>query len=191
MFKTFKGLFIGFIIGCFAGFLVAQNITLPWVTKPTSIAKNFQECASLGYPVMESYPRQCRDSVGNQFTEHIGNELEKQDLIQLSSPRPNEIISSPLNLEGQARGSWFFEASAPVVLVDWDGKIIAERFITAEGEWMTEKFVPFKGSLSFISPFKNGDPEFMKNGTLIVKKDNPSGLPEHDDALEIPIRFAK
>jgi len=25
------------------------------------------------------------------------------------------------------------------------------------------------------------------NGTLILEKDNPSGLPEHDDSLEIPV----
>ena len=30
----------------------------------------------------------------------------------------------------------------------------------------------------------------MKRGSLILKKDNPSGMPEHDDALEIPIFFA-
>lgn len=197
MFKTTKGLIIGLIIGFFVGAYAIQNINLkelvalPWNTTPTEIAQSFEECVSLGYPVMESYPRQCRDASGNQFTENIGNELEKQDLIKLASPRPNDVISSPLNLKGEARGNWFFEASAPVVLTDWDGKIIAEHFITAKGEWMTENFVPFEGTLEFKSPFQKGDPDFMKKGTLIVKKDNPSGLPEHDDALEIPINFAK
>jgi len=31
--------------------------------------------------------------------------------------------------------------------------------------------------------------DFSRRGALILQKDNPSGLPEHDDALEISIRF--
>ncbi len=94
-------------------------------------------------------------------------------------------------LEGKARGYWFFEGSFPVVLTNWDGLIIAEGFATAEGEWMTEDFVPFKGELTYTSPYKAGDPDFMKRGSLILKKDNPSGLPENDDAFELTVFFAK
>lgn len=32
---------------------------------------NFEECAAAGNPVMESYPRQCRDAEGNLFVEVI------------------------------------------------------------------------------------------------------------------------
>jgi hypothetical protein len=101
------------------------------------------------------------------------------------------VVESPLRLTGEARGNWFFEASAPVSLVNWDGLIIAEGIITAEGEWMTTEFVPFSGELTFTSPYKEGDPDFMKRGALIFKKDNPSGLPENDDALEFTVWFAK
>jgi len=118
----------------------------------------------------------------------------KSDLVVASSPLAGSTISSPLTVEGFARGLWYFEASFPIVLTDWDGKIIAEHYVTAEedpstGEvnWMTEKFVPFKGVIEFKKPESaNG---FSKRGTLILKKDNPSGLPEHDDALEIPVYF--
>lgn len=114
----------------------------------------------------------------------------KTDLIKVVSPLPMSTIQTPLLISGQARGNWFFEASAPVILVDWDGKIIAEGIITAEGDWMTTEFVPFSAELTFVSPYKTGDQDFMKRGALIFKKDNPSGLPENDDALEIPITFA-
>jgi hypothetical protein len=153
------------------------------------VATTFEECVSLGFPVAESYPRQCTDGSGNHFTEFVGNELEKRDLIRLSSPRPNMTIGSPLTISGEARGYWYFEASFPVILTDWDGKIIASHYATAQGEWMTEDFVPFTSNLTFESPYKEGDPDFMKRGTLILAKDNPSGLPEHDDALEIPVIF--
>lgn len=111
----------------------------------------------------------------------------KEDLIRVESPSSNEEISSPILISGQARGYWFFEASFPVILVDWDGKIIAQSIATAQDEWMTEDFVPFKAEIEFEKPEFIGD--FSKRGALIFKKDNPTGLPEHDDALEIPIVF--
>jgi hypothetical protein len=114
----------------------------------------------------------------------------KADLIQIENPAGMGVVTSPLSIKGKARGNWFFEGSAPVSLVDWDGKIIAEGVITAEGEWMTTEFVPFNGSLEFTSPYKEGDEAFMKRGSLIFMKDNPSGLPENDDALEIPVLFS-
>lgn len=109
----------------------------------------------------------------------------KKDLIRLETPLPNSTITSPLLIKGEARGNWFFEASFPIYLTNWDGLIIAEGYATAEGEWMTTEFVPFTATLTFKNP------EYKNNGSLILKKDNPSGLPEHDDALEIPIFFGQ
>lgn len=112
-----------------------------------------------------------------------------KDLLKLHN-FSSEGITSPLTIEGEARGMWYFEASFPVVLTNWDGLIIAEGFTQAEGEWMTEEYVPFKTTLTFESPYNEGDPEFMNYGSLILQKDNPSGLPEHDDAFELPVTFA-
>lgn len=113
------------------------------------------------------------------------------DLIELQNPQSNEVIQSPLTIEGQARGPWYFEASFSAVLTDWDGRIIAEGPIQALGPWMTEDFVDFRGTLEFESPFPEGGADFQKRGSLILQKANPSGLPENADALEIPVRFAE
>ena len=117
----------------------------------------------------------------------IPYEFLKDTLVRIQEPRPNQIIKSPMIIKGEARGYWFFEGSFPVVLTDWDGKIIAEHYATAHppvgGDWMTEDFVPFESKLIFEKPM------YGKQGTLILKKDNPSGLPENDDALEIPVSF--
>lgn len=111
-------------------------------------------------------------------------EISKEDdLIKVSYPSADEKISSPLVVKGEARGTYFFEASFPVVLTDWDGLIIAEGIAQAQSEWMTEDFVPFVANLEFKRP------DFGDRGFLILKKDNPSGLPEHDFAKEIPIYF--
>ncbi len=108
---------------------------------------------------------------------------QKADLIRIETPLPNQTITSPLVVKGEARGNWYFEASFPVILTDWDGKIIAQGIAQAKGEWITTEFVPFEATLTFVA-----DPAAYSNrGSLILKKDNPSGLPEHDDALEIPV----
>ena len=107
---------------------------------------------------------------------------EKPDLIKVDSPLPNQEISSPLSVTGQARGYWFFEASFPVRLLDGNGKEIAIKPAEAQDDWMTEEFVHFKAVLEFKMP----STDF---GTLILEKDNPSGLPEKADELRIPVRF--
>lgn len=165
------------------GFGVTWKLTS---NKVSVIVTNFEECVAIGSPVMESFPRQCR--YGNEtFVENVGNELEKANLIHLSNPRPNQVITSPLIVTGEARGNWFFEASFPVVLVNWDGLIIAQGIAQAKSEWMTTDFVPFEATLTFTVD----KDVYSTRGAIILQKDNPSGLPEHDDALEIPIVFQK
>jgi len=96
---------------------------------------------------------------------------------------PGQKISSPLEITGEAKGTWFFEASFPVFLVNWDGLIIAQGVAQAKDNWMTEDFVPFEVELKFIKP------DYKDNGALIFKKDNPSGLSQNDAAYEMPILF--
>jgi hypothetical protein len=142
----------------------------------------FLECIAKGYPVMESYPRRCQ--YGSQtFTEDIGNALEKTDLIQATYPTPNQKISSPLTITGQAVGGWYFEASFPVKLFDTNNDLLAEGVAGAEGDWMTTSFVPFTVTLTFTPQPANSA------GTLILYKDNPSGDPQNDDQLTVPVTF--
>jgi hypothetical protein len=102
--------------------------------------------------------------------------------IVLSSPLPNDTVTSPLVVSGEARGTWYFEASFPVRLLDGNGNEIAVEPAQAQGDWMTEDFVPYSVVLEFETPS-------TPNGTLILQKDNPSGLPEHDQSLSIPVLF--
>ena len=115
-----------------------------------------------------------------------GNASEKAELIRVTTPQPNQVVQSPLIIKGEARGYWFFEASFPVKLVDANGKNIPldPPYIMAKGEWMTEDFVSFEAILRFEKPE-------TKTGTLIFQKDNPSGLPEYDDSLTVPVRFTE
>lgn len=104
-------------------------------------------------------------------------------LIEIAEPYPNTTTSNPITLSGTARGYWFFEANAPVVVANWDGLIIGEGYITADDEWMTEDFVPFSGTVSYTLPADS----YSASGTVIFKRSNPSDLPENDAAVEIPV----
>jgi len=107
----------------------------------------------------------------------------RTDFIMVDAPLPGARITSPLTFKGKARGTWFFEGDFPVILLDAQGNRIAESYASAKGEWMTENFVNFEGILHFRNSFSG------TKGILILKKDNPAGLPEFDDALEIPVIF--
>jgi len=152
---------------------------------------SFEACTAAGNPIMESYPRQCRTKDGRLFVEYIIEEQEEHSLIRVEYPEPGEEITSPLTVRGEARGTWYFEASFPITVVDWDGRVIGQGYAQAEGEWMTEEFVPFEGAVEFTHPFTKDAQDFMRRGTVIFQKDNPSGLPEHDDAFEVPVRFKR
>ena len=107
---------------------------------------------------------------------------DNADLITVFSPKPGEAVKSPLTVTGEARGYWFFEASFPVRLLDANGTVLVETFATAQDEWMTENFVPFSVELTFTQPAS-------QSGQLILMRDNPSGLPENDASILIPIIF--
>ncbi|MEX0673011.1 MAG: Gmad2 immunoglobulin-like domain-containing protein, partial [Candidatus Paceibacterota bacterium] len=112
-----------------------------------------------------------------------GDEVtEKDDLIRVTSPTPNQVITSPLTVEGEARGQWYFEASFAVRILDANGTELGVIPAQAEGEWMTEEYVPFSTELRFSAPSTD-------TGTVVFEKANPSGLPENANELRIPVRF--
>lgn len=102
--------------------------------------------------------------------------------VILTSIKANDIISSPLTIEGQAKGPWFFEASFPVQLVDASGNVLAQIPLQTTEDWMTENYVHFKSEMTF-------NPGTNTAGKLVFHKDNPSGLPQNDKSFEVPVRF--
>lgn len=80
---------------------------------------------------------------------------------------------------GEARGPWYFEASFPVQVRDPDNNLVGQGIAQAGAEWMTENFVPFSATVTVAN--------YTGPATLVLLKDNPSGLPENDDAVFFPI----
>ncbi|MDD5606695.1 MAG: Gmad2 immunoglobulin-like domain-containing protein [Candidatus Pacebacteria bacterium] len=150
--------------------------------KEDSSINSFEDCVAAGYLVLESYPRQCKTPDNQTFIEDIGNELEKIDLIRINNPRPNEIVKSPLVIQGEARGLWFFEADFPIKIFDANNNLLGFTIAVAQEDWMSEDFVPFLAEIEFEKPL-------TKKGFLVLEKDNPSGLAENEDHLLVPIIF--
>lgn len=105
-----------------------------------------------------------------------------QAMIRVDDLEEGSVVDSPLVVEGEARGGWFFEGTFPVQLLDEYNYTIATGQAQAKGDWMTEDFVDFEVELSFLTQ--------TESGKLILRNDNPSGLPENDAQLEIPVKFA-
>ncbi len=103
----------------------------------------------------------------------------KGDII-VSCPKPNQCVSSPMAVQGKARGPWFFEASFPIRLIDAAGNQLSASNGKAIGDWMTENFVPFEGKLDFVVTKET-------KARLILENANPSGLPENAKKKEIPV----
>jgi len=163
----------------FAAFL---NFTL-WQINPVEIKSSKGVLCTMEAKICPDGSTVGRIGPNCEFAPCLEKSLDKSNLIKLETPVSGASISSPLVVKGQARGTWFFEGSFPVVLVDWDGKIIGTGIAQAQGEWMTTEFVPFLATLKFTKP----DVSVSNRGALILRKDNPSGLPQNDDALEITV----
>lgn len=183
---------------------VAILVALFWyMKKDASYAgiTSFDECAEAGYSIFETSPEQCRTPDGRTFVRPTSTPVvatttatstatssivhfpsDNRDRIRVINVSANQQITSPLTIEGEARGSWYFEASFPVELLDGNGKRLAILPAQAIGEWMTAEFVPFSITLTFAKPT-------TATGTLILRNDNPSGLPENERYISIPVRF--
>lgn len=102
--------------------------------------------------------------------------------IRLKTPIAGEVVFSPLAIEGDAKGKWYFEAQFSATLYDSNDNVIAQGPATALADSYTENFVPFKAQLSFAKPSTD-------SGYIVLRNANPSGLPENSISFSIPVKF--
>jgi hypothetical protein len=135
-------------------------------------------CSSGPSAAPESQP----DSVGGEAP---ASSEAQHEALRVAAPRRDALVTSPLVVTGEARGSWYFEATFPVSLLDAQGNTLANSYAQAQGEWMIEGFVPFRAELTFTLPPDATD----ATGTLVLQKANPSGLPEHAAETRVPVQL--
>jgi len=105
--------------------------------------------------------------------------------LRVAAPVPGfSVATSSISIQGTVvGGGWFFEGSFPVKVYDADGTMLGRGIAQAQGDWTSTGTVPFAGAIIFDAPHS-------ATGTVVFSKDNPSGLPQNDQSLAIPISFA-
>jgi hypothetical protein len=128
-------------------------------------------------------------TIENQATTTPAAETPAQEgpsldnLLTVDSLRNGDTVASPLTVTGSARGTWYFEASFPVEIKNASGTVIAQGPAQAQGDWMTQDYVPFSITLTFPAQAAGS------HGTVVLHNDNPSGNPATAKSLEIPVTF--
>ena len=100
--------------------------------------------------------------------------------VIVTSPAANATLTQTFAIKGEAPGNWYFEAVFPIQVRDKDNNKIGQTQGQAQSDWMTTAQVPFTATMTL-------DTVYHGPATLVLLKDNPSGLPENDDSLEVPI----
>jgi len=108
---------------------------------------------------------------------------EVPKMALLTEPQASSTVSSPLIVKGEAPGYWFFEASLPIKILDSQGNVIASAPASAQSDPLTDNLVPFKSLLEFNTT--------ATSGYVVINNDNPSGLPENELSVKIPVLFLK
>lgn len=102
------------------------------------------------------------------------------DKIVVTAPLPGTKVGNTFAVTGKARGGWYFEASFPLNVLSATNTLLKEMPVQAQGDWMTVEFVPFSTDVTIPAHYKGA-------ATLVLKNDNPSGLPENEASISIPI----
>jgi hypothetical protein len=114
------------------------------------------------------------------------NGEDVSNMIQVYNPFAGAVIVPGVSIVGKARGNWFFEASAPVSIVNEKNEVLVTFPMTAQGEWMTTNLVPF---LATVPQF---DTKGAQSGSIIFRNDNPGGEEEgRNYAFSLPVRFVQ
>ncbi|MBT4385057.1 hypothetical protein HOD30_04910 [Candidatus Peregrinibacteria bacterium] len=106
--------------------------------------------------------------------------IEVDNEVNVSVPASGAEVSSPFLVSGTAPGFWYIEAQIILELRDADGKMLDYKSVMTYDDWMIEEAVSFDGELSF-------EVSETTNATIVVRRENVSGLPEHEMSFEMPV----
>ena len=122
-----------------------------------------------------------RENLDIRVLNLAGTEASSDEIVVIS-PESDDKAISPLVVRGRARGSWYFEASAPIAIYDTQGNVLGRSFVMAQGEWMTSDFVNFEGKIEF-------EDVGVERGFLVFMNDNPSGEASRAKYVALPVYF--
>jgi len=115
----------------------------------------------------------------------------KKKEITLSNFEPWIVITSPFLLKWKVPTNWIFEWVFPIKLVTSSGGVIfagqGKANIFDKNENVIEPIVDFESSIEFTRSLD----QWIYTGKLILWADNPSGLLENDDRVEVEVLISQ
>ncbi len=172
------GVLFALVLVVGGGYWYTQVTQKPLPSADEPEPTDFAECARL-YPVNRSLPRTCTTRTGTLFTEDLGNQLEVRAYVSVSTPRPNDTISSPIHIKGEARGDWYSDdVLIPVEIRSANGEVIGHGTVETKQFTGSLKMQAFEGTVSFETP------RFGHSGTVVLYNKNNTR-----DRLVIPVGF--
>lgn len=100
--------------------------------------------------------------------------------VVVATPAGNATVSHTLDVSGSAPNQWFYEAVFPIQVRDSDDDLIGSAQGQAQSDWTQPGQIKFTAQIAVDSSYEGP-------ATLILLKDNPSGLPQNADEVTVPI----
>jgi len=168
------------LVGIAGYFIIDPQV---FFQKPMEEINSFEECAAAGYPIMESYPEQCRTPDGQSFTKGITMREGKFDT--LVTLRVNEQVKFNDGLVVTLAEISDSRCKPDVVCI-WAGEL-SSRFILLGGAISEFKEVRL-GTATAKSSTQNGYTITLKDGTestssIVVTKAGEQGACTMDAKL--------
>lgn len=163
--NTFAWLVLGIFIGICLILLWKWNVIYPPNNSGSSSSSSYSSTSN---------------SSSSSTTSNVAcAKLENSDL-SLDTPCMNATISgNTISVSGLISGSYTFEAQFTIKLLDKTGTVAVTQPVTVTGDWQSGGKVPFTTTLTHTLT--------SQNATLVFQNDNPSGLPENQKQIFVPI----
>lgn len=164
-------------------YFFAPHLIPSFKPKAASEITSFEDCAEAGGLVVDTKPRECHTKSRQVFIE-VYNGVLLEEVIKTTAPKPNQVITSPFKLEGEAVGGWYYNEQLQAKLEDDNGKILFTKPVKALESTKTDGFVPFVAAITFV----RAEAETPK-GKLIIERTNTEFSKGELGPLVIPVVF--
>lgn len=179
--KNKKGV-ANLLVIVFVVILFVLAIVATYIWQHTQIDKLNQQVGDLNQQLKTTRTDNKQTTPPNTNPAQTNYTSLKSTTVNIYSPRGDEKIASPLAVIGEVPGSWSFEASFPIKILNSNGKVVAQTSAQILGNWMTDRLVPFSAKLPWTT-------QETGTGTLVLVKDNPSGIASNNDSVSVPVKF--
>lgn len=164
-------------------YFFAPQLIPSFKPKTAGEIRSFEDCSEAGGLVVDTKPRECHTKNQQVFVE-VYNGVILEDVIKTTSPEPNQVVSSPFKLEGEAVGGWYYNDQLQARLEDDNGKVLFTKPVKALESTKTDGFVPFVAAITFV----RAEAETPK-GKLIIERTNTEFSKGELGPLVIPVVF--